>query len=105
MNHCYSNLPAAFSPTQCIGFPKPLQFPSSCCVPVPTDTPYSGVPARLFGVEVHQLAPGIAAGLETLHDFGEKSFNIGSGCEETHSLRRDKHTRDMEVGERRARVE
>src|SRR5215468_9147025 len=52
-----------------------------------------------------QLAPRIAAGLEAFHDLGQKCFNIDGGCQNTHSLRRDKHTRDVEIGKRCVRVE
>src|SRR5262245_28647491 len=52
-----------------------------------------------------QLAPRIAARLEAFHDLGQKCFNIGSGCQNTDSLRRDKHTRDVEIGKRCVRVE
>src|SRR5262245_22529335 len=52
-----------------------------------------------------QLATRIAAGLKAFHDLGQKCFNIGSGCQNTHSLRRDKHTRDVEIGKRCVRVE
>src|SRR5262245_23314519 len=52
-----------------------------------------------------QLAPRIAARLEAFHDLGQKCFNIGSGRQNTDSLRRDKHTRDVEIGKRCVRVE
>src|SRR5262249_3072647 len=52
-----------------------------------------------------QLAPRIAASLKAFHDLSEKCFNIGSGCQDTNSLWRDKHTREVEVREHRARVE
>src|SRR5215831_16846308 len=52
-----------------------------------------------------QLAPRIAARLEAFHDLGQKCFNIGSSPQNTHSLRWDKHTRDVEIGKRCVRVE
>src|SRR5215510_12903626 len=52
-----------------------------------------------------QLAPRIAARLEAFHDLGQKCFNISSGRQNTDSLRRDKHPRDVEIGKRCVRVE